>query len=75
VVWRKLEGASDWPVTTNADLKKFITGKLRINPADTEYHAIYVNGDHTLDDPHSKIHCIEEVFYDRMFENTGNPED
>lgn len=75
ILWRKLAGESDWPVTTNADLKTFVTAKLRINPADTEYHAIYVNGDHTLEDPHSKIHCIEEVFYERMFENTGNPED
>jgi adenine-specific DNA-methyltransferase len=75
IIWRKLAGESEWPNTTNSDLNKFVTSKLRINPADTEYHAIYVNGDHTLEDPHSKIHCIEEVFYERMFENTGNPED
>jgi adenine-specific DNA-methyltransferase len=75
IIWRKLAGESDWPNTTNSDLKKFVASKLRLNPADTEYHAIYVNGDHTLEDPHSKIHCIEEVFYERMFENTGTPED
>jgi adenine-specific DNA-methyltransferase len=75
IIWRKIAGESDWPATTNADLQKFVTEKLRLNPADTEYHAIYLNGDHTLADPHSKIHCIEEVFYERMFENTGNPED
>ena len=75
IIWRKLEGDSDWPQTTNADLNSFVTTKLRINPADTEYHAIYLNGDHTLEDPQSKIHCTEEVFYDRMFANTGNPDD
>lgn len=75
ILWRKLDGASDWPITSNEDLKTFVRQTLRLNPADTEYHAIYLNGDHTLEDPQSKIHCIEEVFYERMFENTGNPED
>jgi adenine-specific DNA-methyltransferase len=75
IVWRKLEGESDWPTTDNAALKTFITERRRINTAATEYHTIYINGDHTLEDPQSKIHCIEEEFYERMFENTGNPED
>ena len=75
IVWRKLEGESDWPTTDNEALKTFITERRRINTAATEYHAIYINGDHTLEDPLSKIHCIEEEFYERMFENTGNPED
>lgn len=75
IVWRKLKGESDWPTTDNAALKSFITERRRINTAATEYHAIYINGDHTLEDPQSKIHCIEEEFYERMFENTGNPED
>lgn len=75
VLWRKTEGESDWKATNNDDLKKFVTDTLRINPGDTEYHAIYVNGDHTLEDPQSKIHCTEEVFYERMFAHTGNPDD
>lgn len=75
IVWRKLEGESDWQTTDNEALKTFITERRRINTAATEYHAIYINGDHTLEDPLSKIHCIEEEFYERMFENTGNPED
>jgi len=87
IIWRRLEAnpdvekrhKMDWPVTDNADLKAFAAthrGTARgLNPADTEFHAIYINGDHTLADPNSKIHCIEEVFYERMFANTGNPED
>ena len=75
IVWRKLEGASDWQTTDNEALKTFFTERRRIDTATTEYHAIYINGDHTLEDPQSKIHCIEEEFYERMFENTGNPED
>lgn len=78
VIWRKTEhaeGGSDWDVTTDAQLKAFAKDKLRLNPADTEYAAIYLNGDHPLEDPNSKIHLIEEVFYERMFEHTGNPDD
>lgn len=87
IIWRRLEANPDvhernridWPVTDNKDLKAFAAtnrGTARgLNPADTEFHAIYLNGDHTLADPNSKIHCIEEVFYERMFANTGNPED
>jgi len=87
IIWRRLEANPDveerhkidWPVTDNADLKAFADTKRGtargLNPADTEFHAIYINGDHTLADPNSKIHCIEEAFYERMFANTGNPED
>jgi len=87
IIWRRLEANPvveednriDWPVTDNEDLKAFAAtnrGTARgLNPADTEFHAIYINGDHTLADPNSKIHCTEEVFYERMFANTGNPED
>ncbi|MFT4586076.1 MAG: hypothetical protein ACI9VS_002530 [Candidatus Binatia bacterium] len=87
IIWRRLEANPDveerhkidWPVTDNKDLKAFADtnrGTARgLNPADTEFHAIYINGDHTLADPNSKIHGIEEVFYERMFANTGNPED
>ena len=87
IIWRRLEpnpnigerNKTDWPVTDNEDLKAFSAtnrGTARgLNPADTEFHAIYINGDHTLADPNSKIHCIEEVFYERMFTDTGNPDD
>lgn len=87
IIWRRLEANPEvddrhrieWPVTDNEDLRAFAAtnrGTARgLNPADTEFHAIYINGDHTLADPNSKIHGIEEVFYERMFANTGNPED
>jgi len=75
ILWRKLEGESDWQETTNADLQTHVENTRGLNPADTEYAAIYVNGDHTLDDPQSKISVIEDVFYDRMFAHTGNPDD
>lgn len=87
IIWRRLEANPnveehnkiDWPVTDNGDLSAFADtnrGTARgLNPADPEFHAIYINGDHTLPDPNSKIHCIEEIFYERMFANTGNPED
>lgn len=87
IIWRRIEANPDvdaahqidWPVTDNEDLKAFAAtnrGTARgLNPADTEYHAIYINGDHTLPDPNSKIHSIEEVFYERMFANTGRPGD
>ncbi len=87
IIWRRLEANPDvdaaqridWPVSDNADLRAFAAtnrGTARgLNPADSEFHAIYLNGDHTLPDPQSKIHAIEEIFYERMFTNTGNPED
>lgn len=87
IIWRRVEANPDvnerlridWPVTNNEDLLAFAATKhgtaRGLNPADTEFHAIYINGDHTLVDPNSKIHGIEEVFYERMFANTGNPED
>ena len=87
IIWRRLEANLavegdnyiDWPMTDNEDLIAFAAtnrGTARgLNPADTEFHAIYINGDHTLADPNSKIHCTEEVFYERMFANTGNPGD
>ena len=42
---------------------------IQVNPAETEYAFIYVNGSHTLADPHNKIHLIEEEFQRRMFED------
>ncbi len=45
-----------------------LTGTLRINPADTEYAANYINGDTTLDDPHKKILLTEQAFQGLMFD-------
>jgi adenine-specific DNA-methyltransferase len=64
IVWRTL---SDNPVTDNASLDKFLV-KFAVNPADTEYEFIYVNGAHTLNDPHNKVHLIEESFQRLMFD-------
>jgi len=38
------------------------------NPRDTEYDHIYVNGDHTLEDPHSKVKMTEIEFKRLMFD-------
>jgi len=64
VIWRTL---SDDPVRDNEALDKFLA-RLQINPADTEFDFIYVNGSHTLADPHNKVHLIEEAFARLMFE-------
>ena len=42
-------------------LEKYLA-KLAVNPADTEFEFIYLNGSHTLNDPHNKVHLIEEEF-------------
>lgn len=59
-----------WRDCTVADCAKLAAyaEKLDLNPADTEFTAIYVNGDHTLHDPHKKIHRIEKTFAELMFE-------
>ncbi len=67
ILWRTL---SDDPKADNAALEKFLT-KLAVNPADTEYDFIYVNGAHTLNDPHNKVHLIEETFQRLMFDTTN----
>jgi adenine-specific DNA-methyltransferase len=67
IVWRTL--SSD-PVADNAALDKFLA-KLAVNPADTEFEFIYVNGAHTLNDPHNKVHLIEETFQRLMFDTTS----
>lgn len=64
VIWRTL---SDNPLHDNEALDKFLA-RLQINPADTEFDFIYVNGSHTLADPHNKVHLIEETFARLMFE-------
>jgi len=65
VLWRTL---SDNSTADNEGLDKYLA-KLAVNPADTEFEFIYVNGSHTLNDPHNKVHLIEEEFQRRMFEN------
>ena len=62
VIWRNVEAMD------NAKLDAFVSKTLRINTADTEYAAIYINGDTTLNDPHKKILLTEQVFHDLMFD-------
>ncbi|KAB2832533.1 MAG: hypothetical protein F9K51_04955 [Candidatus Dadabacteria bacterium] len=64
VVWRTL---SDDPIADNNALETFL-GKIAINPADTEFDYLYVNGSHILADPHNKVHLIEEAFQRLMFD-------
>jgi adenine-specific DNA-methyltransferase len=65
IIWRTLSGD---PIADNVALEKYLS-KLEINPSDTEFEFIYVNGSHTLNDPHEKVHLIEEEFQRRMFES------
>ncbi len=67
IIWRSL---SDDQKADNKALEKYLA-RLAINPADTEFDFIYVNGSHTLPDPHNKIHLIEETFQRRMFADQG----
>ncbi|MAS96110.1 MAG: hypothetical protein CMO55_23150 [Verrucomicrobiales bacterium] len=66
IIWRNLEGED---AEDHEALTKFLA-KIQVNPADTEYDAIYLNGPHTLDDPHNKIRLTEEHFHRLMFEGT-----
>jgi len=65
VIWRNVKEKD------NKALTAFVTKTLRINPAGTEYAAIYINGDTTLDDPHKKILLTEQAFHDLMFDVRG----
>ena len=65
ILWRTL---SDDAKADNIALEKFLA-KLQVNPADTEFDFIYLNGSYTLNDPHNKVHLIEEEFQRRMFES------
>jgi adenine-specific DNA-methyltransferase len=60
VIWRNLKEKD------NAALEAFLD-KSHYTPRDTEYDHIYVNGDHTLDDPRSKVKMIEMEFKRLMF--------
>lgn len=61
VIWRNLKEKD------NAALEDFLN-KQKYNPRDTEFDHIYVNGDHTLDDPHSRVKMIEIEFKRLMFD-------
>jgi len=67
ILWRTLSGDAK---ADNEALEKFLT-KLAVNPADTEFDFIYVNGAHTLHDPHNKVHLIEETFHRLMFDTAN----
>jgi adenine-specific DNA-methyltransferase len=67
ILWRSL---SDDEKADNAALVKYLE-KITVSPADTEYDFIYVNGPHTLNDPHNKVHLIEETFHRLMFDTTS----
>ena len=61
VIWRKVKEQD------NVALDNFMD-KQGYNPRDTEFDRIYVNGDHTLDDPHSKVKMTEIEFKRLMFD-------
>ena len=61
VIWRNLKEKD------NLDLEKFLDN-LCCGSMDTAYDHIYVNGDHTLDYPHSKVKMIEVEFKRLMFD-------
>jgi adenine-specific DNA-methyltransferase len=61
VIWRKVKEQD------NAALETFMD-KQGYNPRDTEFNHIYVNGDHTLEDPHSKVKMTEVEFKRLMFD-------
>lgn len=64
VIWRTL---SDDAIADNKALEAFLS-KVKVNPADIEFDYLYVNGSHTLTDPHNKVHLIEEAFQRLMFD-------
>jgi adenine-specific DNA-methyltransferase len=61
VVWRNIKE------NDNAVLESFLD-KQGYNPRDTEFDHIYVNGDHTLEDPQSKVKMTEIEFKRLMFD-------
>jgi len=61
VVWRNLKEKD------NTALEEFLD-KQGYNPRDTEFEHIYVNGDHTLEDPQSKVKMTEIEFKRLMFD-------
>ena len=45
--------------------------QARREPGRTEFEFLYVNGAHSLHDPHNKVHLIEETFQRLMFDTTN----
>lgn len=68
VIWRKLSGDSG---RDQAALEAWL-GKMKINPRDTDFATIYVNGNHALPsdgDAATRVRLIEETFAQRMWED------
>ncbi|NEX19902.1 site-specific DNA-methyltransferase [Thiorhodococcus mannitoliphagus] len=61
VIWRTLAEHD------NTTLEAFME-KSKYHPRDTEFDHVYVNGDHTLEDPHSKVKMTEIEFKRLMFD-------
>ncbi|MCX2830537.1 site-specific DNA-methyltransferase [Microbulbifer thermotolerans] len=61
VIWRNLKEKDNDALEAFMDTSGY-------NPRDTEYDHIYVNGDHTLEDPQSKVKMIEIEFKRLMFD-------
>ena len=69
VVWRKLTGDAG---RDQAALEAWLA-KVQINPRDTEYATIYLNGSHALPSDESsgaRLRLTEEAFAQRMWEHT-----
>ena len=69
VVWRKLTGDAG---RDQAALEAWLV-KAQINPRDTEYATIYINGSHALPSDGSsgaRLRMTEETFAQRMWEDT-----
>jgi len=64
-VWRRL---SEDRTVDNLILESFLQHRYRENPREMNVDHIYVNGDHTLEDPHSKVKMIEIEFKRLMFD-------
>lgn len=68
VIWRKLSGDSG---RDQAALEAWL-GKRGINPRESEFQYIYVNGNHALSsdgDAATRVRLIEEAFAQRMWED------
>ena len=68
VIWRKLSGDAG---RDQAALEAWLS-KMKINPRDTDFATIYVNGSHALNTDGSagtRVCMIEETFAQRMWED------
>lgn len=65
VIWRNIREKN------NASLGLLMSETLKINPSETDYAAIYINGDTTLENPHKKVLLTEKIFHDLMFDIQG----